>query len=61
MLIGMGAAHALVVYPQLARALLGGDGTSPDVVDHYAAQVALVLGHLGPDAPRVAEDDEPGG
>jgi len=43
-LIIMGAANALAVYPQLARGLLGGDGTSPEVVDRYAEQLALLFG-----------------
>lgn len=47
LLMTMGAAHALVVYPQLARALLGADGTSAELVEHYAEQVALLIGHLG--------------
>jgi AcrR family transcriptional regulator len=45
-LIGMSAANALAVYPQLARGLFGADGRSPDLVEHYAEQLARVIGHL---------------
>ena len=40
LLIGMSAANALAVYPQLVRGLFGPDA---DVVEHYAEQVALVF------------------
>ena len=43
LLIIMGAANALAVYPQLARGLLGGDGSSPDVVERYAEQLTLLV------------------
>lgn len=46
-LIMMGAANALAVYPQLARALLGADASSAEVVEHYADQVALLMSRLG--------------
>lgn len=42
-LIGMSAANALVVYPQLARGLFGADGRSPEIVDHYAEQLAALM------------------
>jgi TetR/AcrR family transcriptional regulator len=42
-LIAMSAANALTVYPQLARGLLGVDASSPEVVEHYAEQLALLL------------------
>jgi AcrR family transcriptional regulator len=42
-LIAMSAANALTVYPQLARGLLGADANSPEVVEHYAEQLALLL------------------
>lgn len=42
-LIMMAAANALTVYPQLARAALGDDSTSPQVVDHFATQLALLV------------------
>lgn len=45
-LIGMSAGTALTVYPHLARALLGADPASPDVVERYAEQLALVLSRL---------------
>jgi AcrR family transcriptional regulator len=43
-LIALSAANALTVYPQLARGLLGGDASSPEVVEHYAEQLAVLLG-----------------
>jgi AcrR family transcriptional regulator len=46
-LIGMSAGTALTVYPHLARALFGADPASPDVVERYAEQLALVLSRLG--------------
>jgi len=42
-LIIMGAANTLAVYPQLARGLLGDDGSSAEVVERYAEQLALLL------------------
>ncbi|GAA2210543.1 TetR family transcriptional regulator [Nonomuraea monospora] len=47
MLIGMSAGNALAVYPQLARGLFGADGGSAEVVEHYAEQVAYLIGLLG--------------
>lgn len=44
LLIGMTAANALAVYPQLARGLFGADGSSPDLVEHYAEQLAKLIG-----------------
>lgn len=46
-LIGMSAANALAVYPQLARGLFGADGSSPELVEHYAEQLATVIDRLG--------------
>jgi TetR/AcrR family transcriptional regulator len=46
-LIGMSAGNALAVYPQLARGLFGADASSPELVEHYAEQLALVISHLG--------------
>jgi AcrR family transcriptional regulator len=46
LLIAMSAANALTVYPQLARALLGADGSSSRLVEHYAEQLALLIGRL---------------
>ncbi|MFC5236998.1 TetR/AcrR family transcriptional regulator [Pseudonocardia zijingensis] len=46
-LILTSAANALAVYPHLARGLLGGDARSPEVVERYAEQLALVVGRLG--------------
>jgi TetR/AcrR family transcriptional regulator len=45
-LIAMSAANALAVYPQLARGLFGADGTSAELVEHYAEQLAQVIGRL---------------
>ena len=47
LLIVMSAGHALTVYPQLARGLFGADGSSPELVEHYAEQLAQVIGRLG--------------
>lgn len=44
MLIAMGAANALAVYPQVARGLFGRDGRSPELIEHYAEQLAALLG-----------------
>jgi TetR/AcrR family transcriptional regulator len=46
LLIVMSAGHALTVYPQLARGLFGADGSSPELVEHYAEQLAQVIGRL---------------
>lgn len=43
-LIGMSAGSALTVYPQLARALFGTDADTPELVDHYADQLARLFG-----------------
>ncbi len=51
LLIGMSAANALVVYPQLARGLFDADGNSPELVEHYAEQLAQVIGRLGGGSP----------
>jgi TetR/AcrR family transcriptional regulator len=42
-LISLAAANALAVYPQLARGLFGADATSPELVEHYADQLATLL------------------
>jgi TetR/AcrR family transcriptional regulator len=42
-LIALSAANALTVYPQLARGVFGADAQSPEVVEHYAEQLALLL------------------
>lgn len=54
LLMIMGAAHALVVYPQLARSVLGADGRSPELVEHYAEQIVLLVGRLGDPARPAA-------
>lgn len=46
----MSAANALAVYPQLARGLFGKDGSSPELVEHYANEVAKVFSRLGTSA-----------
>ena len=43
LLIGMSAANALAVYPQLARGIFGADGSSPEVVERYADQLAQLV------------------
>jgi TetR/AcrR family transcriptional regulator len=50
MLIAMSAGNALAVYPQVARGLFGKDGSSPELVEHYAEQLAKVLTALGKSA-----------
>ncbi|MET9065376.1 TetR/AcrR family transcriptional regulator [Streptosporangium sandarakinum] len=47
LLIGMSAANALAIYPQLARGLFGADGSSPELVEHYAEQLGRLIGRLG--------------
>ncbi|MER6048198.1 TetR family transcriptional regulator [Streptomyces sp. NPDC001793] len=49
LLIQMSAANALAVYPQLARGLFGADGSSPEVVEHYAGQLAKLVDCLAGD------------
>jgi AcrR family transcriptional regulator len=51
LLIGISAANALAVYPQLARGLLGADGSSPELVEHYAEQLARLIGRPGASGP----------
>jgi TetR/AcrR family transcriptional regulator len=46
LLITMSAANALAVYPQLARGLFGTDSSSPELVEHYAEQLAQVIRRL---------------
>ncbi|MFJ8390391.1 TetR/AcrR family transcriptional regulator [Streptomyces sp. NPDC094438] len=46
LLIEMSAANALAIYPQLARGLFGADGSSPELVEHYAAQLAQLIDFL---------------
>jgi TetR/AcrR family transcriptional regulator len=43
-----GAGNALAVYPQLARGLLGADGRSPDLVEHFADQLVEIIARLAP-------------
>jgi TetR/AcrR family transcriptional regulator len=47
LLMAMSAANALAVYPQLARGLFGRDGTSEEVVEHYADQLARLFTRAG--------------
>jgi AcrR family transcriptional regulator len=47
MLIAMSAGNALAVYPQVARGLFGRDGSSPELVEHYANELAKILTKLG--------------
>jgi TetR/AcrR family transcriptional regulator len=51
LLITMSAANALAVYPQLARGLLDTDGSSPEVVEHYAEQLAQLIRRRGDGSP----------
>ncbi len=45
-LITTSAANALAVYPHLARGLFGADADSPELVEHYAEQLALLIARL---------------
>jgi AcrR family transcriptional regulator len=47
LLMTMGAANALTVYPQLARGMFGRDGTSDELVEHYADQLARLFTRAG--------------
>ncbi|MDI2130710.1 TetR/AcrR family transcriptional regulator [Yinghuangia seranimata] len=51
-LILTGAANALAVYPHLARGLFGADAAEPDVVEHYAEQLAAIVARLAGPAPE---------
>lgn len=42
-LITMAAANALAVYPHLARGLFGVDAASPELVERFAEQLALLI------------------
>ena len=42
-LIALAAANALTVYPQLARGVFGVRAITPELVEHYAEQLALLL------------------
>lgn len=47
MLIAMSAANALTVYPHIARGLFNTDDAhSPEVIQHYADQLARLLGRV---------------
>jgi AcrR family transcriptional regulator len=45
-LITMAAANALAVYPHLARGVFGADPTSPELVERFAEQLALLIGRV---------------
>lgn len=49
-LITMSAANALAVYPHLARGLFGADAGTPELVERYAEQLALLISSLGNNA-----------
>ncbi|WP_438489735.1 TetR/AcrR family transcriptional regulator [Streptomyces sp. S186] len=51
LLIQMSASNALAVYPQLARGLFGADGSSSEVVEHYAGQLAKLMECLAGNGP----------
>jgi TetR/AcrR family transcriptional regulator len=46
-LIALSAANALAVYPHLARGLFGADAGSPELVERYAEQLALLISSVG--------------
>ena len=54
-LITMSAANALAVYPHLARGLFGADARSPELVERYAQQLALLIGRLENNGDASAE------
>jgi hypothetical protein len=54
-LITLSAANALAVYPHLARGLFGTDATSPELVERYAEQLALLISSLGNTSGAPAE------
>jgi AcrR family transcriptional regulator len=51
LLIAMSAGNALAVYPQLVRGLFGEDGTSPELAERYAEQLAQLITHAA-DKPK---------
>ncbi|MEV0151215.1 MULTISPECIES: TetR family transcriptional regulator [unclassified Nonomuraea] len=55
-LIGLSAGNALAVYPHLARGLFGTDTVSPELVEHYAEQLAQVIRSLPAAAPPSVPD-----
>ncbi|MDR8413247.1 TetR family transcriptional regulator [Nonomuraea sp. 3-1Str] len=55
-LIGLSAGNALAVYPHLARGLFGTDTVSPELVEHYAEQLAQVIRSLSAAAPPSVPD-----
>ncbi|MFL6123768.1 TetR/AcrR family transcriptional regulator [Actinophytocola sp.] len=48
-LVALSAANALTVYPQLARGLFGVRAITPELVEHYAEQLALLLSRPRPE------------
>lgn len=54
-LITMSAANALAVYPHLARGLFGADAGSPELVERFAEQLALLIGRTGNNGDAPAE------
>jgi TetR/AcrR family transcriptional regulator len=54
-LITMSAANALAVYPHLARGLFGADASSPELVERYAQQLALLISSAGNTGSAPAE------
>ncbi|TDD33866.1 TetR/AcrR family transcriptional regulator [Nonomuraea terrae] len=55
-LIGLSAGNALAVYPHLARGLFDTDTVSPELVEHYAEQLAQVISSLSAVAPPRVPD-----
>jgi TetR/AcrR family transcriptional regulator len=54
-LIALAAANALAVYPHLARGLFGADAASPELVERYAEQLALLVGRVENNGDAAAE------
>jgi AcrR family transcriptional regulator len=53
-LITTSAANALAVYPHLARGLFGADARSPELVERYAEQLALLISGIDNDGAASA-------
>ncbi|MHA6622121.1 TetR/AcrR family transcriptional regulator [Pseudonocardia sp. DLS-67] len=56
-LITLSAANALAVYPHLARGLFGADASSPELVERYAEQLALLISSVENTGSAPAEKD----
>jgi hypothetical protein len=55
------AANALAVYPHLAPGLFGADAGSPELVEHYAERLALLIGKFAASPSDRGFSPPPGG